>query len=346
MNWKKISKKLFFSFVFLGIFILFSPAKANAAGTLYLTPASGSYAVGTTFIVSVHVNTGGETVNAVSAYINYPSNLLDVSWVGGTSFMTIWAEKTGGGGLVKLSGGVLPPGFTGNGLVGSVGFKVKKTGSATLSIASGSHVVTQSGNSDILALGSSGGATFTLVNALPTVPQATATLAPVFLINNVKAVLTDAKTAEITWDTTVDSDSLVEYGIQSHKYIMSSYRSEQVKSHKMTLTGLAAGTNFYYRVTSKDSQGNVKSSNEYKFNTPKAFDLSPTPGKKPKINIPTKVLPYAAGGIVVVLFGYFFLNKLIIKLRRDQMEKMTTSSNQNLQAEAKSSEDDMLIFKK
>ena len=42
------------------------PAKTEAAGaSLYLAPANGTFFVGSTFDVSVFVNTGGNNVNAV-----------------------------------------------------------------------------------------------------------------------------------------------------------------------------------------------------------------------------------------------------------------------------------------
>src|SRR4029078_5857401 len=58
----------------------FDTQQLSAQGTnsMYLTPASGSYAVGTNYVVSVRTNTS-DTVNAVTADLTYSSNLQFVS---------------------------------------------------------------------------------------------------------------------------------------------------------------------------------------------------------------------------------------------------------------------------
>ena len=56
------------------------PVAARAAGSasLYVGPSSGTFTVGSTFTVSIYVNTGGQFVNAVEANLSFPPNMLQV----------------------------------------------------------------------------------------------------------------------------------------------------------------------------------------------------------------------------------------------------------------------------
>lgn len=153
-----------------------TPAQAGTA-VLFLSPSSGSYTVGQTFSVRANVSSGGEYINAVAAYLSYPADKLEATGVDtGGSTLSIWAEKTAGGGAVRLSGGLPTPGFNGEGLVAEVSFRVKETGLASLQFTADSAVVRDSDNQDILA--DKFGAEFSLATPAPT-PTATLTPKPV-----------------------------------------------------------------------------------------------------------------------------------------------------------------------
>ena len=59
------NKKIWFSLglVFLFSFYLITPVKAGSA-SLFLSPPSATYLVGSTFSVKIKVNSGGEDINA------------------------------------------------------------------------------------------------------------------------------------------------------------------------------------------------------------------------------------------------------------------------------------------
>lgn len=289
---------------FCSFFMLAKPAQA--AGALYFTPSSGSYPVGSTLKISVRVDTGGEAVNAVSAYFSYPTDLLDYSWISETgSFMTIWAEKQSGGGVVKLAGGLPTPGFSGRGLVATIGFKVKKTDQVNLTFISGSHVLRDSDNSDILSLSGSGKAAFSLVVPEPTQPQQTPTpideTPPV--ISGLRISDISENSAVIWWKTDEGADSLLEYGIEAGKYLISVSQEEKTKEHNVSLVGLAPATTFYFRVASRDTTDNIARNEEQSFTTL----TIPTPTPLPTSFYQNYTLWLSAFLLVLVFFAIFLL---------------------------------------
>jgi hypothetical protein len=67
-------------------------------------------------------------------------------------------------------------------------------------------------------------------------------------------------TATITWTTDEASSSRVDYGTSSGSLTQSATGPSNVTAHSVSLTGLAAGTTYYYRVTSADAAGNSATS--------------------------------------------------------------------------------------
>ena len=67
-------------------------------------------------------------------------------------------------------------------------------------------------------------------------------------------------TATITWTTNKLSNSRVDYGTSAASLTLNVSDSTMVSSHSLTLTGLAQGTTYYYRVTSVDALSNSASS--------------------------------------------------------------------------------------
>ena len=66
--------------------------------------------------------------------------------------------------------------------------------------------------------------------------------------------------ATITWTTDETSTSRVDYGTSSGSLTLNSSSATLVTAHSITLTGLALGTTYYYRVTSVDSSNNSTTS--------------------------------------------------------------------------------------
>jgi len=152
-------------FILLIVIVSFLTLSESAfASTLYLTPASGTISVGSTLSVQVRLNTGGEGVNGVSAYLSYPADKLDVVWISYGSAFSIAAEGAYGGGAIRISRGNISA-VSGNVLLATIGFRGKTVGSATASFIGGSAVPRASDSSDSLNLGGSTGGTYTISQA-------------------------------------------------------------------------------------------------------------------------------------------------------------------------------------
>ena len=135
-------------------FIVGSSAKA-ASASLYLSPASGSFLVGSTFSVSVFVNTEGNEINAVWAELKFPPEILQVtSPTAGTSFIAEWLTPpnySNERGIISFRGGV-PGGISASaGLISSVTFRAIASGMAKVEFQEGSRVLLADGKgTDIL----------------------------------------------------------------------------------------------------------------------------------------------------------------------------------------------------
>src|SRR2546422_7003982 len=75
-------------------------------------------------------------------------------------------------------------------------------------------------------------------------------------ITNVQAASTATSTSQVVWTTNVAADSAVDYGTSTSYGSSTPVSSAMVTSHQVTLSGLAAGTTYYYQVSSTDSKGN------------------------------------------------------------------------------------------
>ncbi len=233
---------------FISSILFLSLAPVVLASTLHLSPGKVSVAQGGTVSVQVRLNTAGESINGVSAYLSYPTNLLEVAWVSaGSSAFGIDAEKSFGGGGIRISRGSIS-GTVGNVNVATIGFRGKALGTANVSFIGGSAATRTSDSSDSLNLGGSSGASVAVVKGTPGTQ-----------IDKTKPEITDIKvsdistnSAAISWTTDKDSDSTVELGFQKDKYILSLYDKKQTKEHKIVITeDLIPGETFHFRVKSK-----------------------------------------------------------------------------------------------
>jgi RHS repeat-associated protein len=87
------------------------------------------------------------------------------------------------------------------------------------------------------------------------------------VISDVVAVGITATSATIRWDTNENSDSQVEYGITT-AYGQSTPRDPTLMTgHIQDLSGLAPGTQYHFRVKSKDAAGNLAVSQDFTFTT-------------------------------------------------------------------------------
>jgi hypothetical protein len=90
--------------------------------------------------------------------------------------------------------------------------------------------------------------------------------------------LITASGAAITWTTDKPSDSQVEYGPTTSYGRRAVLDPSLVTAHVVTLSGLAAGTPYHYRVKSKDVAANMAVSLDFAFTTGVvSTDPPPTP---------------------------------------------------------------------
>jgi len=131
------------------ILVVFSalPNIAEADGaSLYLSPGSGTFFVGSTFDVSVFVNTGGEYINAIEVNIKFdPKRLQVASPTGGKSFIEVWVAQptySNTQGTMRFIGGIPTPGIkTSAGLVSTVTFRAVSPGETSVYFLESSKVL-------------------------------------------------------------------------------------------------------------------------------------------------------------------------------------------------------------
>ena len=234
-----------------GVFLIYPSKQALAGGSLYLSPGSQGVYQGSTFYVSVRVNTGGSSVNAVQANLSYPTDKLDYWGVGysGSAF-EIQAESSGGGGAIRIARGTISA-KSGDLLIGTITFRAKvSSGSAYVSFTSGSEAVK---NGQVISATS--GATYTFTEpAPPPKPKPKDTTAP--KISEAKVSGIGLNEAIVIWKTNEKATSVIEYGPSKSLGIIAS-STKLVTSHKIALSSklLFPGTTYYYQIKSKDVAG-------------------------------------------------------------------------------------------
>jgi len=130
-------KKLVMVSLILGILCVLPKITEAAGASLYLSPNSGTFFVGSTFDVSVFVNTGGENINAVQVDLKFdPSRLQIASPTAGKSFIEIWVVQptySNTKGTMSFIGGIPTPGInTSAGLVSTVTFRAVSPGETSV----------------------------------------------------------------------------------------------------------------------------------------------------------------------------------------------------------------------
>ena len=128
--------------------------KAESA-SLYLAPSSGSFLVGSTFTVSIFLNTEESEINVVWADFKFPPEILQItSPTTGSSFISEWIippNYSNEKGIISFKGGVPGGIITSAGLVSSVTFRAVASGKARIEFSEESKVLLNDGQgTDIL----------------------------------------------------------------------------------------------------------------------------------------------------------------------------------------------------
>ncbi|MDO8264967.1 MAG: cohesin domain-containing protein [Candidatus Parcubacteria bacterium] len=145
-------KRLFFSIILILLmffWIFVPPAKAEGA-SLYLSPAGGTFFVGSTFDISIFINTGGNNINAVNVELKFdPKKIQIASPTTGKSFIAVWVSQpnySNINGTASFQGGVPSPGVnTSSGLVSTITFRVITPGETTISLLDSSQILLDDG---------------------------------------------------------------------------------------------------------------------------------------------------------------------------------------------------------
>lgn len=132
-------KKIVLVFIFCIVSGL-APSFANAAdgrAGLFLRPASGSFFVGSTFDLSIVLDTKGASINTAEVEILFPPNLLQIASPStGSSIVQIWAAPplfSNKEGRIYFMGGIPSPGIeTSQGVVLTLTFRVVSPGEAKI----------------------------------------------------------------------------------------------------------------------------------------------------------------------------------------------------------------------
>lgn len=147
---------------FLCSAFLFSPLASYATGaSLYFSPSSKTYKVGSNFTVSVFVSSKDQAMNAAQGKISFPTDKLKVVSVSkGGTIIDLWTQEpsfSNSAGTVNFEGIVLNPGFKGSsGKMISITFNAKAVGDAVVSFASGSILANDGQGTGILTNFSNG----------------------------------------------------------------------------------------------------------------------------------------------------------------------------------------------
>ncbi|KKQ05428.1 MAG: Cytochrome C family protein, partial [Candidatus Moranbacteria bacterium GW2011_GWF1_36_4] len=87
-------------------------------------------------------------------------------------------------------------------------------------------------------------------------------------IFNVEVIDVSYDSATISWETSANTTSQLEYGKSREMDKEITKDGDRSKAHAINLTSLDAGTKYYFRIKGEDSSSNIYSSSEYAFSTP------------------------------------------------------------------------------
>jgi hypothetical protein len=149
---------LFLFIAFVGA-IVYSLPSAYAAknASLYLSPSSGTFTVGSTFDVSIVLNTVSDAVNLIEAELLFPRDKIQIANPSvGKSLVEVWATPptfSNQEGRVYFVGGIPSPGITtSNGIVLTITFRVISSGEAEIRFGNSTRVLANDGvGTDVLA---------------------------------------------------------------------------------------------------------------------------------------------------------------------------------------------------
>lgn len=142
-------KKLFFVLIIaIFSFLIISSVRGESA-SLYLAPSKGTFLVGSTFSVSIYLDTKGNKINALEVDLKFPPEILQITTpIAGESFISEWLTPpsySNIGGTISFKGGIPGGVVTSAGLVSTVTFRAKSSGIAKVEFLDSSKVLLADG---------------------------------------------------------------------------------------------------------------------------------------------------------------------------------------------------------
>ncbi len=168
-------RKLFFIFTILILSFAIIPSVKAEGASLYFSPIAGTFFIGSTFDVSIFLNTNDNNVNAVKVDLKFdPKKLQIASPTAGKSFISVWISQptySNTEGRASFQGGAPSPGInTSSGLVSTITFRAVNPGETSISILNSSKVLLDDGKGTNI-LTSLGHGSYTLKIPAPAGPQ-------------------------------------------------------------------------------------------------------------------------------------------------------------------------------
>ncbi len=212
-----------------------------ASATLYLTPATSTISLGSTFSVTIRENSNTEVINAVQANLTYNATMLQyLSTDTATSAFDLSGSSTGGNGSVSVARAKSGTSLTGDQIVAVVSFKVIGTGSVTVGFAPNSSLVRTSDTANVLSVTTP--ATYTLNDS-------TAPSVPTGLVAGTRTVNSIA----FSWTASTDNKAVTGYKVYRNGTLVNG----NVTPTSFTDSGLAPNTSYSYTVSAFDAAANT-----------------------------------------------------------------------------------------
>lgn len=168
-------KKLFLTTIILAVSFIVAPRVEAGGASLYFSPNSGTFFIGSTFDVSVFINTGGNNINAVKVDLKFdPRKIQIASPTTGKSLISVWVAQpvySNIQGTASFQGGMPSPGInTSSGLISTITFRAVAPGQTVISFSDSSKVLLDDGKGTNI-LSSSGRGEYSLAIPPPEGPK-------------------------------------------------------------------------------------------------------------------------------------------------------------------------------
>lgn len=146
--------------VFILLFFIFDLAEATDSA-LFIAPSQGTFFVGSTFDLSIFLDTKENRINAIEVNLKFPQDILQISTpTTGKSLISEWLTPptySNIDGTVSFKGGI-PEGITtSSGLVSTITFRARSPGQAKIEILGSSKILLADGKGTPISSTNAGG---------------------------------------------------------------------------------------------------------------------------------------------------------------------------------------------